>query len=61
MSTPVASHRHGRAPWFELPLRGYGGIEAVCAGLADALVARGHDVIVIGAGRNGTPAQLRRT
>ncbi len=48
-------------PWFELPPRGYGGVEAVCAQLADALVARGHEVIVIGAGRNGTRAQFRRT
>ncbi len=48
-------------PWFELPPQGYGGIEAVCAGLADALVARGHEVTVIGAGRNGTRARFRRT
>ena len=48
-------------PWFELPPQGYGGIEAVCADLADALVARGHEVTVIGAGRNGTRARFRRT
>lgn len=43
-------------PWFELPPRGYGGIEAMCADLTDALVARGHDVTLIAAGRNGTRA-----
>jgi glycosyltransferase involved in cell wall biosynthesis len=48
-------------PWFELPPRGYGGIEAVCADLVDALVARGHEVTVIGAGRNGTRGRFRRT
>ncbi|MFD0547314.1 hypothetical protein ACFQ1B_35185 [Streptomyces mexicanus] len=43
-------------PWFELPPRGYGGIEAMCADLTDALVERGHDVTLIAAGRNGTRA-----
>ncbi|MGA5351806.1 glycosyltransferase family 4 protein [Streptomyces thermodiastaticus] len=43
-------------PWFELPPRGYGGIEAMCADLTDALVDRGHDVTLIAAGRNGTRA-----
>jgi glycosyltransferase involved in cell wall biosynthesis len=37
-------------PWFELPPRGYGGIEALCAALADQLVTRGHRVTLIGAG-----------
>ena len=48
-------------PWFEMPPRAYGGIEAVCADLANALVARGHEVTIIGAGRNGTRARFRRT
>lgn len=48
-------------PWFELPPTGYGGIEAVCTYLVDALVARGHDVTVIGAGRNGTRARFLAT
>jgi glycosyltransferase involved in cell wall biosynthesis len=38
-------------PWYELPPEGYGGIEAVCAALADKLSALGHDVTVFGAGR----------
>ena len=48
-------------PWFELPPRGYGGVEAVCADLVDALVARGHEVTVIGVGHNGTRGRFRRT
>lgn len=39
-------------PWFELPPRGYGGIEWMCFWLAQGLSARGHDVTVIGAGRS---------
>src|SRR5579884_2407582 len=44
-------------PWFELPPQGYGGIEAMCADLVDALTARGHEVTLIGAGRHGTAAR----
>ncbi|GAA3927780.1 glycosyltransferase family 4 protein [Microbacterium soli] len=44
-------------PWFELPPEGYGGIEAVVAGLVDQLVERGHHVTLIGAGRHRTRAQ----
>jgi glycosyltransferase involved in cell wall biosynthesis len=44
-------------PWFELPPRGYGGTEAVVAALVDQLVARGHHVTLIGAGRHRTAAQ----
>jgi glycosyltransferase involved in cell wall biosynthesis len=31
-------------PWISVPPPGYGGVEAVVAGLTDALVARGHEV-----------------
>jgi len=49
-------------PWYELPPTGYGGIELICAALADALYARGHDVTVYGAGRhNGTAARFVST
>lgn len=48
-------------PFYELPPRGYGGIELVVAKLIDALVDRGHEVTLIGAGRNGTKARFRRT
>jgi hypothetical protein len=44
-------------PWFEIPPRGYGGIEAVCATLVDGLVRRGHDVVLFAAGQSGTSAQ----
>ncbi|WP_169947430.1 glycosyltransferase family 4 protein [Microbispora sp. H11081] len=38
-------------PWYDVPPRTYGGIEAVLAGLVGGLRARGHRVTVIGAGR----------
>jgi glycosyltransferase involved in cell wall biosynthesis len=43
-------------PWFTVPPRGYGGVENVCADLVDGLVARGHRITLIGAGRPGTRA-----
>src|SRR5690606_17325232 len=43
-------------PWFELPPRGYGGTEAVVAGLVDALVDRGHDVTLLSSGEHRTRA-----
>jgi glycosyltransferase involved in cell wall biosynthesis len=43
-------------PYFDVPPAGYGGVEAMVADLADALVARGHSVTLIGAGRAGTAA-----
>jgi glycosyltransferase involved in cell wall biosynthesis len=43
-------------PWFELPPIGYGGIEALVADLVDQLCLRGHEVVLIGAGRNRTKA-----
>jgi glycosyl transferase family 4 len=48
-------------PWFELPPRGYGGIEWMCHRLTEALVARGHDVTLIGAGRADTSARFFST
>jgi glycosyltransferase involved in cell wall biosynthesis len=50
--SPVPAASAGRAlrigllapPWLPVPPPGYGGIESVVALLADALVARGHDV-----------------
>ncbi len=44
-------------PWYEVPPRAYGGIEALVAGLVDGLVARGHEVMLVCAGRGGTAAQ----
>ncbi|MDQ1643952.1 MAG: hypothetical protein QOJ50_136 [Cryptosporangiaceae bacterium] len=43
-------------PYFAVPPSGYGGVEAVVADLADALVARGHRVTLLGAGPPGTDA-----
>ncbi|ORV56128.1 glycosyltransferase [Mycobacterium florentinum] len=45
-------------PYFDIPPKAYGGVEAVLADLADALVARGHDVTVVGAGQPGTTARF---
>jgi glycosyltransferase involved in cell wall biosynthesis len=44
-------------PWFEVPPAGYGGIEAVVAGLVDQLVRHGHHVTLLSAGRHRTKAQ----
>jgi glycosyltransferase involved in cell wall biosynthesis len=48
-------------PWFDVPPDGYGGIEQMCAALADGLVGRGHDVTLVAAGEDGTTADLVRT
>jgi glycosyltransferase involved in cell wall biosynthesis len=48
-------------PWFDVPPLAYGGIESLVADLADALVARGHEVVLVGAGVNGTNARFLRT
>lgn len=43
-------------PWYSVPPRAYGGTEALVAGLADGLHARGHDVLVVAAGPSSTRA-----
>jgi glycosyltransferase involved in cell wall biosynthesis len=48
-------------PFYQLPPRGYGGIELVCYGLAESLVRRGHDVTLIGAGTSRTRARFLAT
>jgi glycosyltransferase involved in cell wall biosynthesis len=48
-------------PYFDVPPAAYGGIEAVVADLADALVADGHAVTLVGAGVPGTSAAFVRT
>lgn len=58
---PVGAHQMHIAmvapPYFDVPPTAYGGIETVVADLVDALVARGHKVTLIGAGRHSTKAQ----
>jgi hypothetical protein len=49
------------SPWSDVPPQAYGGIELMAGDLIDALVDRGHDVILVGAGYNGTRAQFLRT
>ena len=45
-------------PYFPVPPDGYGGVEAVLADLADALVARGHAVTLLGVGEPRTSAEF---
>jgi glycosyltransferase involved in cell wall biosynthesis len=45
-------------PYFAVPPAGYGGVESVVADLTDALIERGHEVTLIGAGETGTAAEL---
>jgi glycosyltransferase involved in cell wall biosynthesis len=44
-------------PYFDVPPTAYGGVESVVADLTDALVGRGHEVTLIGAGQHRTRAQ----
>lgn len=48
-------------PWFDVPPRAYGGIEALVADLVDTLAARGHDVVLMAAGTNGTRGRFLQT
>jgi len=48
-------------PWFPVPPDGYGGIEALVADLVSGLVDRGHDVVLIGAGKQGAPGHYLAT
>ncbi|MDQ1626389.1 MAG: hypothetical protein QOI54_133 [Actinomycetota bacterium] len=48
-------------PFFEVPPAAYGGIEAMLALLVDGLVERGHDVTLIGAGRQKTKGDFVAT
>jgi len=45
-------------PWLSVPPSGYGGIEWVVSGLADGLVAAGHDVTLFASGGSQTRARL---
>jgi glycosyltransferase involved in cell wall biosynthesis len=48
-------------PFYEIPPRGYGGTETVVHLLVEGLVARGHDVTLIGAGADRTSARFIAT
>jgi glycosyltransferase involved in cell wall biosynthesis len=43
-------------PWYEVPPTSYGGIETMVADLVDQLAHRGHEITLIGAGRDLTAA-----
>jgi glycosyltransferase involved in cell wall biosynthesis len=44
-------------PWYPVPPDGYGGIEQICADLANGLVALGHGVILVASGADETAAE----
>jgi glycosyltransferase involved in cell wall biosynthesis len=48
-------------PYYDIPPRGYGGIELMLAALVDALVERGTEVSVLCAGRNATRGRTYTT
>lgn len=48
-------------PWFDVPPRGYGGIERVVSLLADGLADAGHDVTLFATGGSNTRARLEPT
>jgi glycosyltransferase involved in cell wall biosynthesis len=48
-------------PWFQLPPRGYGGIEWMCFWLVEELVKQGHEVTLVAAGKNQTHARFLQT
>jgi glycosyltransferase involved in cell wall biosynthesis len=48
-------------PWYELPPRGYGGLEQVCTALVDGLAGRGHKVTLFGAGNTFAAANQPAT
>lgn len=45
-------------PYYDVPPKAYGGVEAVVADLVDALINRGHQVTMLGAGEHGTGARF---
>ena len=45
-------------PWFEVPPKGYGGIERVCFDLVEGLVDRGHAVTLVATGARHTRANF---
>jgi glycosyltransferase involved in cell wall biosynthesis len=48
-------------PYYEIPPRAYGGIEATVAVLVDALIEVGHRVTLLSSGNHGTRAEHVRT
>jgi glycosyltransferase involved in cell wall biosynthesis len=48
-------------PFYELPPATYGGTELICHVLAEALIDRGHHVMLVGAGRARTRARFVAT
>ncbi|WP_158675615.1 MFS transporter [Nocardia stercoris] len=46
-------------PYYDVPAIDYGGIESVAEGLANGFVGDGHEVLMLGAGRDGTRAEFR--
>lgn len=49
---------HVAPPWFAVPPQGYGGIEWIVAELADGMVDRGHDCVLLASGGSRTKAEF---
>jgi glycosyltransferase involved in cell wall biosynthesis len=45
-------------PWYEIPPEAYGGVESMSYYLVEGLTGRGHEVTLIGAGRDQTSADF---
>jgi glycosyltransferase involved in cell wall biosynthesis len=48
-------------PWYEIPPKGYGGIEDMVGSLVDGLADRGHQVTLVAAGGDRTEADFAPT
>jgi glycosyltransferase involved in cell wall biosynthesis len=48
-------------PWYDVPPNAYGGIKSMCADLVDGLVARGHDVTLVGVGEHRVRTRFHAT
>jgi glycosyltransferase involved in cell wall biosynthesis len=48
-------------PWFPIPPGGYGGIESMVHTLVEGLAGRGHEIILVGAGKPHRSAKFLQT
>jgi glycosyltransferase involved in cell wall biosynthesis len=48
-------------PWFPIPPSGYGGIESMVHTLVEGLAARGHEIVLVGAGTHHGSAKFLQT
>src|SRR6266536_831334 len=48
-------------PWFPVPPGGYGGIESMVHTLVEGLATRGHEIVLVGAGKPHRSAKFLQT